>query len=175
MGLPCPPQDAPSALTQGPLSVTVFPDRILERNFLGFGVEWAYEGDGPENNLNNPVWTNHWPDMVKRVDFDSAHSRSWMPEPSSKACAWTGGSMVRPRLTVGGFGCIRFQRWSTGARFRVFRPPHVILGSTGSEQRHKGGALFGLRWQSLIRPSSLSCQNKTTMFKVCGHHTKAIS
>ena len=59
----------PPALTMRALSVTVFPERVLERNFLGFGAEWEYEGDRPENNLNNPVWTNHWPEVVKRVDF----------------------------------------------------------------------------------------------------------
>jgi hypothetical protein len=43
MGLTCPTQDAPSALTNGSLSVTVSPGRILVRNFLGFGMEWEYE------------------------------------------------------------------------------------------------------------------------------------
>ena len=51
------------------LVVTVAPDQVLEKHFLGFGAQWEYEGDHPENNLSNPVWTKHWPEMVRRVDF----------------------------------------------------------------------------------------------------------
>ena len=51
------------------LSVIIASDRVLEERFLGFGAEWEYEGDRPENNLNNPVWTNHWSEVVRRVDF----------------------------------------------------------------------------------------------------------
>ncbi|MCY3019738.1 MAG: cellulase family glycosylhydrolase [Planctomycetota bacterium] len=49
--------------------VTVHAARVLERNFLGFGAEWEYEGDQPDNNLNNPVWTANWPEMIRRLDF----------------------------------------------------------------------------------------------------------
>lgn len=52
-----------------PLEITVSSDRILEKNFLGFGMEWEYEGDHPENNVENPVWTNRWQEMTQRVDF----------------------------------------------------------------------------------------------------------
>jgi hypothetical protein len=52
-----------------PLRAIVSSDQVLEKNFLGFGVEWEYEGNRPDNNLDNPVWTNHWPEMVRRVDF----------------------------------------------------------------------------------------------------------
>jgi len=60
-----------SAIIQGErhFSVTVSPDRVLERNFLGFGVEWEYEGDHPENHVANPIWTNRWPEMVRRIDY----------------------------------------------------------------------------------------------------------
>ncbi len=51
------------------LGATVFTDQVLAGDFLGFGVEWEYEGDRPDNNLDNPAWTNHWPEMVRRVDF----------------------------------------------------------------------------------------------------------
>jgi hypothetical protein len=51
------------------LTATVSSDRVLEKRFLGFGTEWEYEGDRPDNNLDNPVWTKHWPEMVNRVDF----------------------------------------------------------------------------------------------------------
>lgn len=57
------------ALAAQPLSVTVSSDQVLEKNFLGFGVQWEYEGDQPDNNHNNPVWTNNWPEIVRRVDF----------------------------------------------------------------------------------------------------------
>ena len=61
----------PSSGSEGEslLTATVSSDRILEQDFLGFGVEWEYEGDRPDNNLSNPVWTNHWPEMMRRVDF----------------------------------------------------------------------------------------------------------
>ena len=49
--------------------MTIFADRVLEENFLGFGMEWEYEGDRPDNNVDNLVWTNHWPEIVRRVDF----------------------------------------------------------------------------------------------------------
>ena len=52
-----------------PLTVTVSADQVLEKHFLGFGVEWEYEGNRPDNNLDNPAWTKHWPEMVRRVDF----------------------------------------------------------------------------------------------------------
>ena len=62
-------QDKAPLLSRSARVVNVTPDRVLERHFLGFGVQWEYEGDHPENNLDNPVWTNHWPEMLKRVDF----------------------------------------------------------------------------------------------------------
>ena len=51
------------------LAVTISPDQILASEFLGFGVEWEYEGDHPELNLDNPVWQGHWPEMLERIDF----------------------------------------------------------------------------------------------------------
>jgi hypothetical protein len=49
--------------------VTVSIERVLEKNFLGFGVEWEYEGDRPDLNVENIVWTNRWAEMVRRVRF----------------------------------------------------------------------------------------------------------
>ena len=61
---------APLVARAGPtLVATVSPGRVLEKSFLGFGVQWEYEGSRPDINLHNPVWTNHWPEMVRRVDF----------------------------------------------------------------------------------------------------------
>lgn len=51
------------------LAVTIPPDQVLVSEFLGFGVEWEYEGDHPELNLENPVWQGRWPEMLERVDF----------------------------------------------------------------------------------------------------------
>lgn len=52
-----------------PLAATILADRVLEKSFLGFGMECEYEGDRPDNNVRNLVWTNHWPEIVRRVDF----------------------------------------------------------------------------------------------------------
>lgn len=49
--------------------VQIHPDRVLEKRFLGFGVQWEYEGYRRDLNIDNPVWKNRWPDMLKRVDF----------------------------------------------------------------------------------------------------------
>lgn len=51
------------------LVLTLSPDRILQSNFLGFGVEWEYEGDRPDLNVENALWESRWPEMVRRVDF----------------------------------------------------------------------------------------------------------
>jgi hypothetical protein len=51
------------------IAVTVYPDWVLAKNFLGFGVQWEYEGDHRDNNVDNPVWMKHWPKMLKRIDF----------------------------------------------------------------------------------------------------------
>ena len=59
----------PAAWPVPPLTATVSADKVLEKNFLGFGVQWEYEGNRPDLNLANPVWTNHWPEMARRVDF----------------------------------------------------------------------------------------------------------
>ena len=48
-----------------PLNATVSSDQVLEKDFLGFGVEWGYEGNRPDNNLNNSVWTKHWPERFR--------------------------------------------------------------------------------------------------------------
>ena len=50
-------------------AVTISPDRMLEQHFLGFGVQWEYDGLRPQLNLANAMWKNHWPEMVRRVDF----------------------------------------------------------------------------------------------------------
>jgi hypothetical protein len=49
--------------------VSVYPDWVLEKNFLGFGVQWEYEGDHRDNNVDNPVWMKRWPEIQKRIDF----------------------------------------------------------------------------------------------------------
>jgi hypothetical protein len=59
----------PSEGARSDLIATVSSDRILASEFLGFGVQWEYEGDRPENNRNSPVWTNRWPEMLRRIDF----------------------------------------------------------------------------------------------------------
>ena len=58
-----------AAWPASPLAATVSADTVLEQRFLGFGVQWEYEGNRPDLNLANPAWTNHWPEMVRRVDF----------------------------------------------------------------------------------------------------------
>lgn len=50
-------------------AVTISPDRMLEQHFLGFGVQWEYDGLRPQLNLANALWKNHWPEVVRRVDF----------------------------------------------------------------------------------------------------------
>jgi hypothetical protein len=59
---------APAAGASGNVA-TVYPDWVLEKNFLGFGVQWEYEGDHRDNNVDNPAWMQRWPEMQKRVDF----------------------------------------------------------------------------------------------------------
>jgi len=49
--------------------VQIHPDRVLEMRFLGFGVQWEYEGYRRDLNIDNPNWAKHWPEMIKRVDF----------------------------------------------------------------------------------------------------------
>ena len=49
--------------------IAVYPDWILAKDFLGFGVQWEYEGHNRENNIENPAWVKHWPEMLKRIDF----------------------------------------------------------------------------------------------------------
>ena len=49
--------------------VHIHPDRVLEKRFLGFGMQWEYEGSRRDLNIDNPIWTNRWPDMLKRLDF----------------------------------------------------------------------------------------------------------
>ena len=49
--------------------VQIHPDRVLEMRFLGFGVQWEYEGYRRDLNIDNPIWAKHWPEMLKRVDF----------------------------------------------------------------------------------------------------------
>jgi hypothetical protein len=49
--------------------VAVSAERVLEKHFLGFGIEWEYEGDRPDLNVDNVVWASHWPEMVRRADF----------------------------------------------------------------------------------------------------------
>jgi len=49
--------------------VQIHPDRVLEKRFLGFGVEWEYEGYRRDLNIDNPIWEKRWPEMVKRIDF----------------------------------------------------------------------------------------------------------
>jgi hypothetical protein len=51
------------------LTVTVDPGQVLTRTFLGFGVQWEYEGDRPELNSDEPAWNRNWPAMLKRIDF----------------------------------------------------------------------------------------------------------
>lgn len=51
------------------LEVRIDRARVLEKHMLGFGVEWEYEGDKPEWNVENAVWLKHWPEVLKRVDF----------------------------------------------------------------------------------------------------------
>ena len=52
----------------GPI-VNIAAGHELERSFIGFGVEWEYEGDRRDLNLDNPLWTERWPEVLKRVDF----------------------------------------------------------------------------------------------------------
>lgn len=52
--------------------ITVYPDWVLAKDFLGFGVEWEYGDYGSESrglNSENPVWAKHWPEMLKRIDY----------------------------------------------------------------------------------------------------------
>lgn len=49
--------------------VTVDPVRVVEKSMVGFGVEWEYEGDRPEWNVENEMWLRRWPEMVRRVDL----------------------------------------------------------------------------------------------------------
>ena len=62
-------EHVPSSQDARAFNVTFSAVQTLEKNFLGFGVEWEYEGDHPENNLGEPVWTNRWTEMEARVDF----------------------------------------------------------------------------------------------------------
>ena len=64
--------DTPLAADQPPappLEMRIDTTRVLEKQMLGFGVEWEYEGDRPEWHVANEAWWRRWPDIVKRVDF----------------------------------------------------------------------------------------------------------
>ena len=56
-------QPAPSRV------VYIHSDRVLEQHLLGFGVQWEYEGYRRDLNIDNPIWTKRWPEILKRVDF----------------------------------------------------------------------------------------------------------
>ena len=51
------------------LRVGVSADQILAKDFLGFGVQWEYEGQFSDNNISNAVWAARWPEIKRRVDF----------------------------------------------------------------------------------------------------------
>ncbi|MBI5830682.1 MAG: hypothetical protein HZB16_00040 [Armatimonadetes bacterium] len=60
---------APLWAAEPPLVATIDTGRVLADPFLGFGVQWEYEGDHPENNVANPTWEANWPRMLERLDF----------------------------------------------------------------------------------------------------------
>jgi hypothetical protein len=63
------PATGAAATGKSGIVATVYADWVLEKNFLGFGVQWEYEGDHRDNNVDNPVWMKHWPEIQKRIDF----------------------------------------------------------------------------------------------------------
>ena len=52
-----------------PPVIQIHPDRVLEKRFLGFGVQWEYEGYRRDLNIDNPIWEKRWPEMLERIDF----------------------------------------------------------------------------------------------------------
>ena len=64
------PASAPApASDRASLEVTVHLNRILEPNFLGFGVEWEYDFRLPDRNIGSAIWLRHWPEVLRRVAF----------------------------------------------------------------------------------------------------------
>ena len=47
-----------------PNLLTIYQNEILSSTFIGFGVQWEYEGDKRNLNIDNPVWRSHWPAVV---------------------------------------------------------------------------------------------------------------
>jgi len=60
LGVPC---------VASPLPVTILADRVLTEKFLGFGVEWEYEGLPAGNSVGDRFLERRWSDMTNRVDF----------------------------------------------------------------------------------------------------------
>lgn len=52
-----------------PWELRIDTTKVMEPRLLGFGVEWEYEGDRPDWNVENDVWLRHWPEVVRRLDF----------------------------------------------------------------------------------------------------------
>jgi hypothetical protein len=51
------------------IDVTLDPRQVLERQFMGFGVQWEYEGSTPLLNSENPRWMARWAEMERRIDY----------------------------------------------------------------------------------------------------------
>ena len=51
------------------VDVTLDPRHILEKQFMGFGVQWEYEGSAPLLNIDNPRWVARWAEMERRIDY----------------------------------------------------------------------------------------------------------
>ena len=51
------------------VEVMLDPRHVLEKNFMGFGVQWEYEGSAPQINIDNPKWLARWAEMERRIDY----------------------------------------------------------------------------------------------------------
>jgi hypothetical protein len=137
-----------AAFPAPPLDVTISADQVLEKSFLGFGVQWEYEGDRPENHVHNPVWTNHWPEMVRRVDF----MRPAMLRVMHDARMYT---RLEAGRTVPDYESPRMQATYRILDYARSRDLPVIFGEWWLHQSYKGplGGIGSARWsKELIVP-----------------------
>jgi hypothetical protein len=51
------------------VDVTLDSRQVLEKLFMGFGVQWEYEGSTPLLNSGNPRWVARWAEMERRIDY----------------------------------------------------------------------------------------------------------
>lgn len=67
--LPYPGCPADARTGESAIETRVDTTRVLQKNILGFGIQWEYEGDRPGWNIENPLWLSRWPEILRRVEF----------------------------------------------------------------------------------------------------------